>query len=293
MSAKTDYYVYEYRDYKGTVRYIGKGRNDRIRQHILAAKKLIHDPAYKPKTNPFVRWLALQIRKERHFTFTKLHEGLTEKEAFERETSLIQKIGRAHQKTGPLLNILDTGGMSSEQAKALWQRHRSKIINGIQKSERAKTWLRQLATDPEIRQKRAQAIQRRWENPTLRAETTQKIRAAHSTPKTKKNVLAAAQKRTRSEDWKQKHRAAMQRTAKTRAAKIRQAWAKPGNKMGSPETNAKRRAGLLAAWAQPNSKTRSPEALANRRAGIRAAAARRRTQTFNDPRQLRLLDDDQ
>lgn len=292
MSTPADYYVYACRDYKGTVRYIGKGRNDRMQQHIHAAKRLIDDPAYKPKTNPFVRWLAHQIRKERHFTFTKLREGLTEHQAFDLETNLINKIGRATQKAGPLLNIMETGGMSSDDATKLWKRHRPKIINGIRNSARKKAHMERLHTDPEILKKHAESVKRRWDDPELRAEQIRKIRTAHADPKTKANVLAAARTRSDSQHWKQKHRAGMQRSAPHRAEQIKKAWAKPGNKLASAETKAKRRAGLLAAWAKPGSKTRSPETMAKRQAAARATLRRIRAQTFNDPRQLRLIDDE-
>jgi hypothetical protein len=95
--------------------YIGKGRGQRIGDH---------SPLLKKGTHPNVR---LQSIFDRHgpILWAKLHEGLSEREAFEIEKALVALLGRGRGK--PLCNKTDGGDGTSghkhtEEARARMSR---------------------------------------------------------------------------------------------------------------------------------------------------------------------------
>lgn len=94
------FYVYVLFDWSGVPRYIGKGKGDRLFKHF--------------KEIGTTNWRKREfIDKTRHtlgeIPHVKIRENLTEKEAFEVESSLITALGRLETGTGPLTNMTDGG----------------------------------------------------------------------------------------------------------------------------------------------------------------------------------------
>jgi hypothetical protein len=42
---ENDFYVYGYRDWRGVMRYIGKGRGNRIKDHVSLARSITRQPS--------------------------------------------------------------------------------------------------------------------------------------------------------------------------------------------------------------------------------------------------------
>lgn len=114
----TDFYVYGYRDHKGIMRYIGKGRGNRCNDHVSLAKS-INEGRRLDRRSPFTNWLAKQIRANKPYTIERLSEGLDEQSAFVLEIATIKALGRLKREIGGvLLNRLEGGdGVTSEDAR--------------------------------------------------------------------------------------------------------------------------------------------------------------------------------
>jgi hypothetical protein len=96
MIEKRHFYIYEYICKKTKAPfYVGKGTSDRKNAHMREAKKGSE------------RALCAKIRKlgfEKGVEIITVYENLTEWEAFQHESHLIEEIGRADLGMGPLLN---------------------------------------------------------------------------------------------------------------------------------------------------------------------------------------------
>jgi hypothetical protein len=78
--------------------YIGKGKNNRCKEHLRKTS----NPIFR---NKIKCWKRKQIEP----IIVKLHENLTEQEAWELEKKYIAVIGRLDKGIGPLLNLTDGG----------------------------------------------------------------------------------------------------------------------------------------------------------------------------------------
>lgn len=95
------YAIYsEYRELKfnNLPIYIGKGKDWRLKDHL----RKTNNPIFRNKIN---YWKRKQIEP----IIIKLHENLTEQEAWDLEKKYIAVIGRLDQGKGPLLNLTDGG----------------------------------------------------------------------------------------------------------------------------------------------------------------------------------------
>ena len=81
-----NYYVYGYVDpATHVIRYIGKGRRDRIGTHFQRAKR----GNYRVENKKLDQWLKQLIEAKREPIMVKLAQRLTEQEAFALERTLI------------------------------------------------------------------------------------------------------------------------------------------------------------------------------------------------------------
>jgi len=78
--------------------YIGKGKDQRLKDHL----RKTNNPIFR---NKIKCWKRKQIEP----IIIKLHENLTEQEAWDLERKYIADIGRLDQGKGPLLNLTDGG----------------------------------------------------------------------------------------------------------------------------------------------------------------------------------------
>ncbi len=96
MIEKKIFYVYQYMDKnKKKPFYVGKGTGDRKHAHMREARKGVN------------RILCDKIRKlefEKGVKIVVIEDNITEWEAFQKESRLIENIGRLDLGTGPLLN---------------------------------------------------------------------------------------------------------------------------------------------------------------------------------------------
>jgi hypothetical protein len=174
------HYVYAYYNKQGQLYYIGKGKNRRY--------KGVHRVEVPPKDR-------IKI----------LHDNLTDKQACEIESQLIQKYGRKDIRTGILKNRQDksfplspkTNKKISQKAKERWndpngnQRKMSKKMEQILKkiwkdkdyrehqSQVHKEWARN------NREQYSNEMKRRWQDPEFRAKVLKSRRKIYNDPEWK------------------------------------------------------------------------------------------------------------
>lgn len=132
-NVRTDFYVYAWLRPCGETFYIGKGHAFR-------------DKAPKSNNTLFMRIVAKMERNGQEPTIVRLHEGLTEDQAFALEMAEIAKHGRINIGTGTLANLTDggegcTGWVPSAETRAkqsaaklgipLKTEHRAKILLAV------------------------------------------------------------------------------------------------------------------------------------------------------------------
>lgn len=120
------FYVYCLFDWLGVPRYIGKGHGNRWLSHEASSDQI------NWMKNEFIEqtWTVLgEIPK------IKIHENLSEKEAFEIETIFIKALGRIDLKTGPLTNLTNGGdGTSGFKHSQNTRRLRARNMSDYHKS---------------------------------------------------------------------------------------------------------------------------------------------------------------
>lgn len=115
----SDFYVYAYLDprkpgeYKyGNLTfnyepfYIGKGRRNRINQHLWLSRTKIEKNVVKARTIKKLLKMGFDLKKN---FIVKIKENITEDESKALEMQYVKCIGRKNIKTGPLLNLTDGG----------------------------------------------------------------------------------------------------------------------------------------------------------------------------------------
>lgn len=251
MDGVSDFYVYCYA-VDGTPRYIGKGRGNRIKEHLTRARR--HLETGRTGETHWQRWLMKRLRLGQTVRAAKLATGLTERQALDIERAEIARVGRLVDGTGPLLNDSEGGdGMTSPDAKRI----------------AARRW----AAKPELRKLASERMRKYWSGPNARAHlwATPDYRKQHSARQRQR--WADPEKRAKQSEIQRRHWADPAKRKK-QSQTVRAA-------LKDPELRKAKSERMKAAMSDPAERLR-------RGRSISAAMNRRRSETFNDPRQLPL-----
>lgn len=187
-----DFYVYGYKDWKGKMRYIGKGRGNRFRDHISLATA--HNEGRRlERKSPFSIWLAKQIRDNKPYTVEKIAEGLSEEEALLLEIATIKAIGRLKREPGgTLLNRLEGGdGVSSADARAFQSEpgYKEKKAAGAAKVRSSPEFRQRLSAATKVangterrRKESKEKITKQWEDEEFRAAAKRRAKELWADP---------------------------------------------------------------------------------------------------------------
>lgn len=209
----------------GVVRYIGKGRRYRVREHYRIARLLIakRSVGKKIKANRFYNLLAQAINSGRHVDEVIVAEGLSDQDAFSLERDTI-----AQYSTDQLWNVAPGGeGYDSERAKAAWTEERRQKQRDVAKRrwddpkerERHSETIRSQWKDAAYRQHHIAKQKQRWSSPEAKARGSAVAKALWDNPERRKRISEQ-----RSELWSRPERRA-QRSAQSKAM-----WADPARR---------------------------------------------------------------
>lgn len=271
-----DFYVYICKDELDVVRYVGKGKANRMDDHIRVAKR--HSTNRRTR---FHAWLAKALKEERTVTMEKVAEGLAEGDAWQLELELIERIGRL-EAGGTLLNLLAGGdGFSSDFAKANANRPEFKrLVSGRMRLTMADPVQKALMVEKMTAAKQtpaareaASARRKNWisENRELFEAIARKNGVARATKEEFRSKLIEA---SRTEAAREK-----------KSASLKAAWADETKRAGwisaaktrnsSPEARKKLSDALKAAWQRPERAEAASAAAKRLWADPEWAAARR------------------
>jgi hypothetical protein len=112
-------YVYEIR-VDGVVRYIGKGRNDRIYSHLIDAKRtaIRSDVKIRNLFPHFRKMLVSAVRRGSNIAEKIVASNLTDGEAYKVEWQMIRNYHKRH--AGQLWNTIDERGMDPKDLPKEW-----------------------------------------------------------------------------------------------------------------------------------------------------------------------------
>lgn len=188
---KKEYYVYVYLDTRKYSNYmygdynfdyepiyIGKGKGNRYKQHLMEYNFL--KDRNKLKINKIKKIIRETDKEPKIIIF---EENLTEKQAKDLETKMISIIGRKDLEQGPLTNLTDGGEGST--GRIVSEKTRKKISK---KNKKKIAWNKGLTkqTDDRIKQ------------------ISEKLKGNKHTKSRKKNQSISAKKRSNNEGYKQK-----------------------------------------------------------------------------------------
>lgn len=154
-----EFYVYIYKKPDGTPFYVGKGKGERMFDHLTEAKKGV-----KSLKCNIIRKI---WRNGKEPLIEKVKENLLEHEAFELEKSLISKYGRINKKTGTLANLTDGGEGAGGQVLSAETKEKLRQLGlGRKHTEESKTKMKLIALskgtavvfDEKVREKIRQAL---------------------------------------------------------------------------------------------------------------------------------------
>lgn len=202
----------------GVVRYIGKGRNGRLRDHLWYARRLndFRATGAKVRATHFYNRLAKALRDRCSIEERVLISGLSDAEAFKLERKEIAECKHSDE----LWNMTAGGdGFTSEDFKALWQKpeFRQKML--------ARDYTKFLKASKEARAQsgyKAQLVKRnqdQWNDLQWRELHTTKLvsgwrRKWEGDPAFKQNVTTAAKKmmnaRWADQEWRDRQLSRMQ-----------------------------------------------------------------------------------
>lgn len=181
----TDFYVYAWRrPDTGVFFYVGKGRKAR-------------DSQLKDHNPIFMRIVRKLERNGLAPCVERLHENLTEAQAFEIERQLIVEYGRLNLKTGTLANLTDGGeGASGTIVGAatrlkVSETSRSRWADNDYRERVAQTQ-RTRFEDPEVREQNAHHTTLQWQDPVTRERRTLSIRATRQSASSRQRTSEIA-----------------------------------------------------------------------------------------------------
>lgn len=232
----SDFYVYEIL-VDDIVRYIGKGRGDRLNEHVRTARRIlrIRESGETFKTSRFYNRLAKAVKAKAKIEIRIVQSGLLEEDAYLAETSTISSIGLDR-----LWNVFPGGiGFRSEWIKSLWKNpeyrekssarsrarwqdpeyreHYSNIRRQPEHKAHMSAALKKALSDPEVKKKMSQKKVEAFKDPEFKRAFKEKMKVCRTKP-----------------EWKEKQ-------SRSRKAK----WADPEFRLAQSERYKK-------AWANPD-----------------------------------------
>lgn len=192
----------------GVVRYIGKGSGGRIREHILAMRKIARRRAAGEKVvaSHFYNRLVKAFLSGADISWTVIEDGLSHDDAFRRERSEI-----AAAPGGQLWNLREGGyGRGTVSEKLRSKIRRSMLLRYQRPGERAKITehFKAMWADPEHRERHIQAFKKKGQDPIYRARLSAAIKERCADPEVRERYRDAALKRWRNPEYQEKQRVA-------------------------------------------------------------------------------------
>lgn len=180
----------------GVVRYVGKGRGSRHKDHLNVACKLIRArrQGKKPRASLFYNRLAKAVSQGCTVTEQIVASSLTDEAAFDLEVDTIALF------PDQLWNTTSGGnGLSSEDARQLWLRpgHREKVVAKL--------------GSPEYRQTNSEAVTAKWQEPEYRTTLQKRGRDKWLRPDFKARMSQQSSDNWKDPDYRERTRAGIKR----------------------------------------------------------------------------------
>lgn len=261
------FYVYEWLNEEGTVVYVGKGKDPRIKTHLQDARRIAAGGRNKSNSR-FLRWLAKQIADGKPQSWRIVAGGLSEGEAFNLEVQLIAFHKRIED-GGTLYNLALGGpGMTSALLKKMWadESFRARFTAHWNDPEKRELAVAHLKT-PERRAFVSSLLKARWAQDG--SATAKELLRSRNKSEAMRNGNAAL---FRDEEHRRKHAAATsagiaamtpeqkKAASDTLSVGLKAAWADPGKRAnwmvafeesnGRPHRRQQSREKALAEWSK-------------------------------------------
>lgn len=281
-----EYYVYAYLDIRKERRYsyggllfdkepfyIGKGKNNRYKEHLKESSK-VNNKLYNYHFYRKIRKIQRETKKDPEIII--LAQKLNEKDALDLETKYIKLIGRKNLKLGPLCNLTDGGeGLSNppeyiiekkrEKFKKLWkiptyrdniiamlkkrkltEEHKARMLEGLRKvgwfcSEEMKVKISaankgHLVSDS-CRKKLSNFFKGRVISEEVRSKISSTLKGRKLSDSTKKKLSVAFKGRYVSEETRKKMSIAFTGRRHTPESKLKMSKSKKGRKLSEETKN--------------------------------------------------------
>lgn len=219
-------YVYVVR-VGGIVRYVGKGRAERMNDHVPIARHINRrrDNGEKFKVSKFYNCLAAAVKKGIHIEVEKLHDGLTDDEAFAKEVEEIAnrpELWNTHEggngfTRADVIAMWESPGFReniSFKRRAQWQdenfrkaaveRMRAFFGTPERRAEASKR-SKKFWEDHEFRERLVAERRSRWENPETRIKASEAGRKRWCNPSTREKLEAERKSRFQEIEAREKH----------------------------------------------------------------------------------------
>jgi hypothetical protein len=215
-----EFYVYVLFRLNGEPFYVGKGKGQRWNDHEWHARKNRYGNRHK---NFIIRSI---ITKGREVPKIKIHEGLSEKQAYEYESAIIKAIGCSHER-GPLVNcyyeesgrhIISPAMLENKRQAALKQWSNLTLRELLSKRQRGLCWITNGQEDRRAR--KTEKIPAGWRRGRTLAPMTGKRHSSESRQKASASNIGKRRPESVKEKLRAVHRGSIWMNDGTTAFKV-------------------------------------------------------------------------